>query len=71
MLTWDHSSGRLLEIAEMYETVAFAVRTTTSPSALSDPVVVREVPIHTIQVAHQQPLGKHLKLPGPHLSTDC
>lgn len=46
--------SRLLEIVNMYETVAFEVRTTTSPSPLSDPVVVREVPIHTIQVAHQQ-----------------
>jgi len=46
--------SRLLEIVNMYETVAFEVRTTTSPSPLSDSVVVREVPIHTIQVAHQQ-----------------
>eukprot|EP00435_Cladocopium_sp_Y103_P054093 s641_g17.t1 len=45
--------SRLLEIVTMYETVAFAVRTTTTPT-LGDNVVVREVPIHTIQVAHQQ-----------------
>ena len=49
----------------MYETVAFAVQTTTSPSLLGDTTAVREVPIYTIQVAHQQPLGKQLP---PHLS---
>lgn len=48
--------SRLLEIVHMYEVVAFAVSaiTTTSDPFAAPVGPVYEVPIHTIQVAHQQ-----------------
>jgi len=45
----------LIQIVSMYEQVAFATTTTTSSGLVLDPVTAeRVVPIHTIQVAHQQ-----------------
>ena len=44
--------GRLMDIIHMYELVAFATSTTSTP--LGGGSAVREMPIHVIQVAHQQ-----------------